>query len=141
VAPLLAVVPCWAPSSGLVASSMPSANFRWDLAAPSRLSANFRWAMSNLLAGPTGVGHFFPFGSCLAQLSSFAFYSTRIARFSKRTKRYPCSCLPAGMVAPGVLADLLVIDGNPLEDIRVLTTPERTLKLIMKGGRIFKNEL
>jgi imidazolonepropionase-like amidohydrolase len=45
------------------------------------------------------------------------------------------------MVAPGVLADLLVIDGNPLEDIRVLTTPERTLKLIMKGGRIFKNEL
>ena len=46
-----------------------------------------------------------------------------------------------GVVAPGALADLLVIDGNPLEDIRVLTTPERTLKLIMKGGQIFKNEL
>jgi imidazolonepropionase-like amidohydrolase len=25
------------------------------------------------------------------------------------------------------LADLLVIDGNPLDDIRVLTTPDRTL--------------
>ena len=33
---------------------------------------------------------------------------------------------------PGAFADLLVIDGNPLEDIRVLTTPEQTLKLIMK---------
>jgi imidazolonepropionase-like amidohydrolase len=46
-----------------------------------------------------------------------------------------------GVVAPGALADLIVIDGNPLADIRVLTTPERTLKLIMKGGQIFKNEL
>src|SRR5580693_6278827 len=46
-----------------------------------------------------------------------------------------------GVVVPGALADLLVIDGNPLDDIRVLTTPERTLKLIMKGGKIFKNEL
>jgi imidazolonepropionase-like amidohydrolase len=45
------------------------------------------------------------------------------------------------VVAPGALADLLVIDGNPLEDIGVLTTPERTLKLIMKDGRIYKNEL
>ena len=46
-----------------------------------------------------------------------------------------------GVVSPGALADLLVIDGNPLDDIRVLTTPERTLQLIMKGGKIFKNEL
>ena len=46
-----------------------------------------------------------------------------------------------GVIAPGALADLLVIDGNPLDDIGVLTTPERTLKLIMKGGQIFKNEL
>ena len=45
------------------------------------------------------------------------------------------------MVAPGALADLLVIDGNPLEDIRVLTTPDRTLKLIMKDGRVYKNDL
>ncbi|HEY6496206.1 MAG TPA: amidohydrolase family protein [Trebonia sp.] len=46
-----------------------------------------------------------------------------------------------GVVAPGALADLLVIDGNPLDDIRVLTTPDRTLKLIMKAGRFYKNEL
>jgi len=46
-----------------------------------------------------------------------------------------------GVVAPGALADLLVVDGNPLEDIRVLTTPDRSLKLIMKDGRIYKNDL
>ncbi len=46
-----------------------------------------------------------------------------------------------GVVAPGALADLLVIDGNPLEDIAVLTTPQRSLRLIMKDGQIFKNEL
>ena len=46
-----------------------------------------------------------------------------------------------GVVASGAFADLLVVDGNPLEDIRVLTTPDRTLKLIMKEGQIYKNEL
>jgi imidazolonepropionase-like amidohydrolase len=46
-----------------------------------------------------------------------------------------------GVVTPGALADLLVIDGNPLADIRVLTTPDRTLKLIMKDGQVYKNEL
>jgi len=46
-----------------------------------------------------------------------------------------------GVVAPGAFADLLVIDGNPLDDIRVLTTPDRTLKFIMKEGQVYKNEL
>jgi imidazolonepropionase-like amidohydrolase len=46
-----------------------------------------------------------------------------------------------GVVASGAFADLLVVDGNPLEDIRVLTTPDQTLKLIMKEGQIYKNEL
>jgi imidazolonepropionase-like amidohydrolase len=46
-----------------------------------------------------------------------------------------------GVVAPGAYADLLVVDGNPLDDIRVLTTPESTLKLVMKEGHVHKNEL
>ena len=44
-------------------------------------------------------------------------------------------------MAPGAYADLLVLDGNPLDDIRVLTTPASRLKLIMKGGQVYKNEL
>jgi imidazolonepropionase-like amidohydrolase len=52
-----------------------------------------------------------------------------------------CMVGQVGVVAPGAYADLLVVDGNPLDDIRVLTAPERNLKLIMKEGRIYKNEL
>jgi imidazolonepropionase-like amidohydrolase len=46
-----------------------------------------------------------------------------------------------GVIAPGAYADLLVVDGNPLSDLTVLTDPKRHLKLIMKGGVIYKNEL
>jgi imidazolonepropionase-like amidohydrolase len=45
-----------------------------------------------------------------------------------------------GTVEEGKLADLLVVDGNPLENIAVLQN-KSNLKLIMKGGRAYKNEL
>ena len=35
---------------------------------------------------------------------------------------------------PGALADLLVIDGNPLDDIRVLTTPEANAEAHHEAG-------
>ena len=46
-----------------------------------------------------------------------------------------------GVVAPGARADLLVVDGNPLEDLGVLQKPETFLKAIMKDGTFHKNEL
>ena len=39
-----------------------------------------------------------------------------------------------GAVAPGYLADLLLVDGNPLEDITVLGRPG-AIKRVFKGGR------
>jgi hypothetical protein len=33
------------------------------------------------------------------------------------------------------------VEGNPLEDISLIADPDRNMKLIMKDGRIFKNEL
>ena len=45
-----------------------------------------------------------------------------------------------GTVEEGKLADLLVVDGNPLEDISVLQEA-KNLKIIMKDGRISKNGL
>ena len=44
-------------------------------------------------------------------------------------------------VIPGAIADLLVVDGNPLEDISVMTKPEINLRLIMKAGQVYKNTL
>ncbi len=46
-----------------------------------------------------------------------------------------------GVIAPGALADLLLVEGNPLENLSVLTDPEANFKLIMKGGKVYKNSL
>ena len=46
-----------------------------------------------------------------------------------------------GKVEAGFCADLLVVDDNPLNDIRVLTKPETKLKAVVKDGVFFKNEL
>jgi imidazolonepropionase-like amidohydrolase len=46
-----------------------------------------------------------------------------------------------GVLAPGAFADLLLVDGNPLEDLAVLTGQGERLPLIMRGGTIYKNEL
>jgi imidazolonepropionase-like amidohydrolase len=46
-----------------------------------------------------------------------------------------------GSIEAGAYADILIIDGNPLDDISLIADPERTMKLIMKDGRIHKNTL
>ena len=44
-----------------------------------------------------------------------------------------------GQIKPGFLADLLLLDGNPLDDIRILQDQERILG-VMKGGRFAKRD-
>jgi imidazolonepropionase-like amidohydrolase len=46
-----------------------------------------------------------------------------------------------GVVAPGASADLLVVDGDPLQDIGVLTDPQRRLKLVMARGQMIVNHI
>lgn len=46
-----------------------------------------------------------------------------------------------GVIEPEAHADLLVLNGNPLDDIRVIETPATSLALIMKSGRVHKNIL
>jgi imidazolonepropionase-like amidohydrolase len=46
-----------------------------------------------------------------------------------------------GQIIPGALADLLVVDGDPLTDLEVLTDPEANLKLIMQDGDIKSDRL
>ncbi len=45
-----------------------------------------------------------------------------------------------GALRPGRFADLLLVDGDPLSDVRMLADPAR-LRLIMKGGEIYKNTI
>lgn len=45
-----------------------------------------------------------------------------------------------GVIEAGAFADMLLIDGNPLEDISLIGNPD-TMAVIMKDGRFFKNTL
>jgi imidazolonepropionase-like amidohydrolase len=46
-----------------------------------------------------------------------------------------------GVVEQGALADLLLVDGNPLENINLIADPGKNFLIIMKDGRIYKNTL
>ena len=44
-----------------------------------------------------------------------------------------------GVVEQGALADLLLVDGNPLENIKLIEDPAKNFLVIMKDGKIYKN--
>ncbi|CRX85956.1 amidohydrolase family protein [Yersinia enterocolitica] len=46
-----------------------------------------------------------------------------------------------GVVENGALADLILVDGNPLDDIQLVAQPDKAFRVIMKDGQIFKNTL
>lgn len=46
-----------------------------------------------------------------------------------------------GVVKEGALADLILVDGNPLENIDLVADPEKRFVVIMKDGNIYKNVL
>jgi imidazolonepropionase-like amidohydrolase len=52
-----------------------------------------------------------------------------------------CCHQALGVIQEGDLADLLLVDGNPLEDIRLVETPASNFVVIMKHGTIYKNLL
>jgi imidazolonepropionase-like amidohydrolase len=44
-----------------------------------------------------------------------------------------------GVVEVGALADLVLVDGDPLENLHLLADPERYLVVITKNGSIYKD--
>jgi imidazolonepropionase-like amidohydrolase len=50
-------------------------------------------------------------------------------------------CDEIGVIAPGAYADLLIVDGDPVTDLSVLTSPERHLNLVMKAGTVYHDTL
>jgi imidazolonepropionase-like amidohydrolase len=46
-----------------------------------------------------------------------------------------------GVIEEGALADLLLVEGNPLDDVTLLARPDTSLAVIMKDGRVVKNTL
>lgn len=46
-----------------------------------------------------------------------------------------------GVVEQVALADLLLVEGNPLENISIVTDPAKNFLILMKDGMIFKDTL
>ena len=46
-----------------------------------------------------------------------------------------------GVIEEGALADILLVNGNPMEDLTLFHNPEENLSLIMKDGKVYKNTL
>ncbi|HEY2616017.1 MAG TPA: amidohydrolase family protein, partial [Acetobacteraceae bacterium] len=46
-----------------------------------------------------------------------------------------------GIIEEDALADLLVVDGNPISDIELVAKPDKNFMVIMKDGKIYKNTL
>ena len=42
---------------------------------------------------------------------------------------------------PGALADLLLVDGDPMANIKLVEDPEKNFVVIMKDGKIYKNSV
>ena len=45
------------------------------------------------------------------------------------------------MIKEGAYADIILVDGDPTQDIRVLMDADENIDLIMKDGVIYKNAL
>jgi imidazolonepropionase-like amidohydrolase len=46
-----------------------------------------------------------------------------------------------GVVEPGALADLLLVNGNPLDDLSLIVSPQTSFAVIMKDAIIWHNQL
>ncbi len=63
-----------------------------------------------------------------------------IVATTKTASECICTQKDVGTLEPGKLADLLILDGDPLADIKLLQDKTK-LTLIMQGGRVHKNAL
>ncbi|MGH7048595.1 MAG: hypothetical protein ACREE2_19645 [Stellaceae bacterium] len=46
-----------------------------------------------------------------------------------------------GVIEEDALADLLIVDGNPIKDIDLVASPDKDFIIIMKDGKIYKDTL
>ena len=92
-----------------------------------------------------------PFGSNFEVLKQLTSTAGELLALSGPRNPYPDGKL--GVIEEGAYADLLIVDGNPLEDITVIggndkwfdadpeLKPIETINLIMKDGKIYKNTI
>lgn len=77
--------------------------------------------------------------TALKALQMAACDNAKLLPLSGKLNPYPEGAL--GVIDEGAYADMILVDGNPLEDLESVADPENNFDLIMKDGKIYKNTL
>ena len=77
--------------------------------------------------------------SNLEQLKQVTSANGELLALSNLKHPYPGARL--GVIEPDAYADLLIVDGDPIQDITIMLDYENNFKLIMKDGKVYKNTL
>jgi len=67
--------------------------------------------------------------------------STNAELLAMSGPRNPYKAGPLGVVKAGAYADLILVDGNPLENLDLVADPAKNFVVIMKDGKIYKNSV
>ena len=67
--------------------------------------------------------------------------STAGELLAKSGPRSPYRQGELGVIKAGAYADLILVNGNPLENLDLVANPEQNFHLIMKDGVVYKNQL
>lgn len=67
--------------------------------------------------------------------------STNAELLSLCGKRNPYAKGKIGEISQGAYADLIIVEGNPLENLKLIEDPENNFKVIIKDGVIYKNTI
>jgi len=72
----------------------------------------------------------------VAQLSAYRYVP--LLQLSGLRSPYPGKL---GVVEEQALADLILVDGNPLKDLSLIANPDKNFLVIIKDGQIYKNTI
>ncbi|QJF51107.1 metal-dependent hydrolase family protein [Roseobacter ponti] len=65
--------------------------------------------------------------------------NAELLKMSQLVTPYPLG--PLGVVEEGAYADLILVNGNPLEDLQLISDPKANFGMIMKDGIIYKYDM
>jgi imidazolonepropionase-like amidohydrolase len=139
-----------------MADAFPRGSQEWEKAQEVLAATETAYALAKKYGLKTAFGTDVLFSPALAQrqgalLASLARWYTpaealvmatatnaQLLAMSGKRNPYPGKL---GVVEEGALADLLLVDGNPIEDIALIEDPVKNFVVIMKDGKIYKNTL
>jgi len=73
----------------------------------------------------------------IEQLKQITGNNGKVLSLSGLKNPYPGAAL--GVIKEGAFADIIIVNGDPTKDIRLLMDAEKNIGLIMKDGKIYKN--